>query len=53
MDHRYVPELEGTLRSHMIKVPEIINQATGISIFGKLIRSLAFSTDVAIIKNQE
>lgn len=50
-DYRYVPELEGTLRSHMIKVPEIINQATGISIFGKLIKSLAFTTDVAIIKN--
>ncbi len=50
-DHRYVPELEGNLRSHMIKVPEIINQATGISIFGKLIKSLAFTTDVAIIKN--
>lgn len=50
-DRRYVPELEGTLRSHMIKVPEIINQATGISIFGKLIKSLAFTTDVAVIKN--
>ena len=50
-DTRYVPELEGTLRSHMIKVPELINRATGISIFGKLIKSLAFTTDVAIIKN--
>lgn len=50
-DHRYIPELAGTLRSHMIKVPEIINHATGISIFGKLIKSLAFTTDVAIIKN--
>lgn len=50
-DHRYVPELEGTLRSHMIKVPEIISQATGINIFGKLIKSFAFTTDVAIIKN--
>lgn len=50
-DHRYVPELEGMLRSHMIKVPEIISQATGISIFGKLIKSLAFTTDVAVIKN--
>ncbi|MDR1619667.1 MAG: hydrolase [Clostridiales bacterium] len=35
----------------MIKVPEIISQATGIRIFGKLIKSLAFTTDVAIIKN--
>jgi len=50
-DNRYVPVLEGNLRSHMIKVPEIINQATGIHIFGKLIKSFAFTTDVAIIKN--
>ncbi len=50
-DRRYVPELEGNLRSHMVKVPEIINQATGISIFGKLIKSLAYTTDVAVIKN--
>lgn len=50
-DRRYVPELEGNLRSHMIKVPEIINRATGISIFGKLIKSLAYTTDVAVIKN--
>ena len=50
-DQRYIPELDGNLRSHMIKVPDIINQATGIGIFGKLIKSLAFTTDVAIIKN--
>lgn len=50
-DHRYIPEFGGNLRSHMVKVPEIISQATGISIFGKLIKSLAFTTDVAIIKN--
>ncbi len=45
------PELFGILRRHMIKVPECIQQATGIKIFGKLMKSLAFTTDVAIIKN--
>lgn len=35
----------------MVKVPEVIQQASGIRIFGKLIKSLIFSTDVAIIKN--
>ncbi len=45
------PELLGVLRRHMIKVPECIQKSTGIKIFGKLIKSLAFTTDVAVIKN--
>lgn len=48
---RFTPELKGTLRSHMIEVPECIRKATGIKIFGKRIKSIAFTTDVAIIKN--
>ena len=47
----FIPEIEGTLRKHMVKVPEVINQTSGIRIFGKLIKSLMFTTDVAIIKN--
>ncbi len=47
----FVPEIEGTLRKHMVKIPEVINRASGISIFGKNIKSLMFTTDVAIIKN--
>ena len=50
-DNRYVPELSGNLRKHMIRVPECLNKCTGISIFGKLIKSLAYTTDVAVIKN--
>ncbi|MDN5276174.1 MAG: hypothetical protein PWR01_139 [Clostridiales bacterium] len=48
---KYVPEIRGTLRKHMIEVPKCIQQASGIRIFGKIIRSLAFTTDVAVIKN--
>lgn len=47
----FVPEIEGNLRRHMVKVPEVIQQVSGILIFGKLIKSLVFTTDVAIIKN--
>lgn len=47
----FVPEIEGTLRKHMVKIPEVINRAGGINIFGKNIKSLMFTTDVAIIKN--
>lgn len=45
------PEIDGRLRKHMVRVPEIISSACGIRIFGKLIKSLLFSTDVALIKN--
>lgn len=47
----YVPEIEGNLRRHMIRVPKVIDQVSGIRIFGKLIKSLVFTTDVAIIRN--
>lgn len=47
----FVPDIQGNLRKHMIKVPEIISRVGGIRIFGKRIKSVLFSTDVAIIKN--
>jgi 2-keto-3-deoxy-6-phosphogluconate aldolase len=46
-----VPDIHGNLRKHIIYVPEVISGVTGIRIFGKLIKSIIFSTDVAIIKN--
>jgi hypothetical protein len=46
-----IPEINGKLRQRMIKVPEEIWQVGGIKIFGKLIRSIVFSTDIATIKN--
>ncbi|WP_066715511.1 hydrolase [Clostridium sp. Marseille-P299] len=46
-----VPEIDGNLRKHMVRVPAAINQVSGIRIFGKLIQSIVFSTDVAIIRN--
>ena len=45
------PLINGKLRSFALRVPEEINQCTGIVINGKRIRSLVFSTDVAIIRN--
>lgn len=47
----FVPEIHGVLRRHMVHVPEVISQVSGIKIFGKLIKSILFTTDVAIIKN--
>ncbi|MGL5041856.1 MAG: hydrolase [Culicoidibacterales bacterium] len=47
-----IPEITSYLRKDIVQVPEIIKEyATGICVFGKTIRSLAFTTDIAIIKN--
>ena len=46
-----VPAYEGTLRSHMIMIPPCIAECSGIRVFGRRIKSLAFTTDVAIIRN--
>lgn len=50
-NNKYVPEIKGILRSHMIEVPLVIRNATGIRIFGKRLKSFLFSTDVAVIRN--
>lgn len=46
-----IPQIKGTLRSHMIELPEEIREASGIRIFGKRLKSLVFTTDVAVIRN--
>ncbi|MDO5563794.1 MAG: hydrolase [Eubacteriales bacterium] len=46
-----IPTYNGILRGHSLSVPEAVYKCTGINIFGKRIKSLVFSTDVAIIKN--
>lgn len=51
MPDKYLPKYSGSLRSHMIEIPEIIRKCSGIVIFGKRIKSIVFSTDVAIIRN--
>lgn len=45
------PKINTQLRSHTILVPECIRDASGIIINGKRIKSLLFSTDVAVISN--
>lgn len=47
----FIPEFEGNLRKHMLKVPESIREASGIKIFGKLLKSFVFTTDVSVIRN--
>ena len=48
---KFVPTYTGTLRNHSLTLPACVSECGGIRIFGRRIKSLAFSTDVAIIKN--
>ncbi|GAA0077205.1 hydrolase [Clostridium sp. CTA-5] len=50
-ESKLVPEIKGTLRNHVVEVPAVIRDCGGIKIFGKRIKSLLFSTDVAVIRN--
>lgn len=45
------PRFTGKLRTNIVEVPEIINTCSGINVFGQLLKSFLFSTDVAIIRN--
>lgn len=45
------PVIDGDLRKHMIRLPESLQECSGIQIFGRTIRSIVFSTDIAIIRN--
>lgn len=51
MEEQFVPEIEGYLRKFMLKVPAPISNCSGIKVFGRLIKSILFSTDVSIIRN--
>ncbi|MDR2002713.1 MAG: hydrolase [Prevotella sp.] len=51
MNKMPIPIIESALRKKPIKMPEEIYNASGINIFGKRLKSLVFSTDLAIIKN--
>lgn len=48
---RQIPVVNGDLRSHILTVPETIWRASGIVVMGRRIKSLLFSTDIAIICN--
>lgn len=51
MTEKFVPEVRSQLRSRTIEVPSVIYRASGITILGRRIKSLLFTTDVAVIKN--
>ncbi|MEJ1222431.1 hydrolase [Sediminicola sp. 1XM1-17] len=48
---RDIPSFGSKLRNNIVTVPESIEQCSGIRVFGQLLKSFLFSTDVAIIRN--
>ena len=49
--HANPPQIKGKLRAFALRMPQIIRKCSGIIIFGRRIKSLVFSTDLAIIRN--
>ncbi len=50
-ESKYIPEVKSVLKSRIISVPNSIYKASGINVLGTRIKSLIFTSDVAIIKN--
>lgn len=46
-----IPNFTSRLRNNVVEVPAIINTCSGIRVFGQVLKSFLFSTDVAIIRN--
>lgn len=46
-----IPSFGSRLRKNIVTVPVIIDECSGIRIFGQLLKSFLFSTDVSIIRN--
>ena len=45
------PQINSRLRHNILRMPESIYSASGIVIYGRRIKSLVFTTDLAIIRN--
>lgn len=48
---KVVPNITTDLRNDIVEMPKIIEKATGIRLFGKLIKSIVYTMDVAVIAN--
>ena len=47
----YIPRVQSTLRHQILEMPKSIYMASGIVVNGRRIKSLVFSTDLAVIRN--
>lgn len=51
MPEKKIPRIESALRKHILEMPAEVWAASGILIWGKRIKSLVFTTDIAVIRN--
>lgn len=51
MGEKDIPRITGKLRAKSLQIPEVIWQAKGIVVMGRRMKSVLFSTDIAIIRN--
>ncbi len=51
MQEQNIPQVNSRLRQHIVTMPMEIKKASGIDIWGRNIKSLVFSTDIAVIRN--
>lgn len=50
---KFIPRYEGVLRKYILRVPSVIRECSGIVIFGRRIKSIAFTTDLCIVRNMD
>lgn len=48
-----IPPIESRLRHNILRMPAEIQEASGIVVYGRRIKSLLFSTDIAVIRNSD
>lgn len=51
MLNKKVPNITTDLRSDIVESPDIIQKASGIKVFGTLIKSIIYTMDIAVIAN--
>lgn len=50
-EKKVVPTITSRLRHNILEIPQEVYKASGILIYGRRIKSLIFTTDIAIIRN--
>ena len=51
MEKKKIPHIESRLRHNILEIPKSAYKASGILIYGRRIKTLVFTTDLAIIRN--
>ncbi|MDD5922363.1 MAG: hydrolase [Eubacteriales bacterium] len=50
-EKKKIPNISASLRTHTVQIPEVVWKARGMVVLGRRIKSVIFTTDIAIIRN--